>query len=350
MDDICAVCVYVYHKIYIRIVPCTVSATIIYKKSSSKKRKKEKTKQQIRSPKNTLMEKEMATHSSVLAWRIPGTGEPHGLLSMGSHRVGHDWSDLAVAAARIHWRGQQRMSGWMASWTRWTWVCTSSGRWWWTGKPGVLQSMGSQRVGHDWVTELKWGTFLKLMHAFASPLLSSPNLPSPRNTLKYWKNTQHWAITEQSREAAQFWSRLVISQRWFLSVPSQTLTAKSLKVTEHSYGSPFPIQHQGEWGPWVSVSANVWLALLWRAHEWVQVFSARPGELARGSQRRNWYGQNGGSGPFGLFCTFKSLGWRFPKGDKATPDTRLPLNCLFSFIFISKPEDYRYSWNCSYIY
>ena len=41
----------------------------------------------------------MATHSSVLAWRIPGTGEPGGLPSMGSHRVGHDWSDLAAAAA-----------------------------------------------------------------------------------------------------------------------------------------------------------------------------------------------------------------------------------------------------------
>ena len=43
----------------------------------------------------------MATHSSVLAWRIPGTGEPGGLPSMGSHRVGHDWSDLAVAAATV---------------------------------------------------------------------------------------------------------------------------------------------------------------------------------------------------------------------------------------------------------
>jgi len=41
----------------------------------------------------------MATHSSVLAWRIPGTGEPGGLPSMGSHRVGHDGSDLAAAAA-----------------------------------------------------------------------------------------------------------------------------------------------------------------------------------------------------------------------------------------------------------
>ena len=45
------------------------------------------------------MEKEIATHSSVLAWRIPGTGEPGGLPSMGSRRVGHDWSDLAAAAA-----------------------------------------------------------------------------------------------------------------------------------------------------------------------------------------------------------------------------------------------------------
>ena len=46
------------------------------------------------------LEKEMATHSSVLAWRIPGTGEPGGLPSLGSHRVGHDWSDLAAEAAK----------------------------------------------------------------------------------------------------------------------------------------------------------------------------------------------------------------------------------------------------------
>ena len=48
------------------------------------------------------LEKEMSTHSSVLAWRIPGTGEPGGLPSMGSHRVGHDWSDLAAAVSRGH--------------------------------------------------------------------------------------------------------------------------------------------------------------------------------------------------------------------------------------------------------
>ena len=48
-----------------------------------------------------LLEKEMATHSSILAWRIPGKEEPGGLLSMGSHRVRHDWSDLAAAAAYV---------------------------------------------------------------------------------------------------------------------------------------------------------------------------------------------------------------------------------------------------------
>jgi len=47
------------------------------------------------------MEKEMATNSRILAWRIPRTEEPGGLLSMGSHRVGHDWSDLAAAAVSL---------------------------------------------------------------------------------------------------------------------------------------------------------------------------------------------------------------------------------------------------------
>ena len=61
----------------------------------------------------------MATHSSILAWWIPGTEEPGGLPSMGLHRVRHDWSDLAAAAA-------------------------------------VLNSTWSQRVGHGWATELNW--------------------------------------------------------------------------------------------------------------------------------------------------------------------------------------------------
>ena len=154
-------------------------------------------------------------HSRILAWRIPGTGKPGGLLSMGSHRVGHDWSDLAAAAAadsllkhylplnksilkeinpgyslegltlklKLQYFGHlmeradslkrpwcwERLKaggegddrgwdGWMESPTRWTWVWVSSTRCWRTGKPGVLQSMGSQRVEHNWVTELTLST------------------------------------------------------------------------------------------------------------------------------------------------------------------------------------------------
>ena len=51
-------------------------------------------------------------------------------------------------------RDDRGWDGWMASPTQWTWVWSSSWNWWWTGKPGMLQSMGSQRVGHDWATEL----------------------------------------------------------------------------------------------------------------------------------------------------------------------------------------------------
>ena len=46
--------------------------------------------------------------------------------------------------------------GWMASPTWWTWVLVNSGRWWWTGRPGVLQFLELQRVGHNWATELNW--------------------------------------------------------------------------------------------------------------------------------------------------------------------------------------------------
>ena len=51
--------------------------------------------------------------------------------------------------------------GWMASPTEWTWVWVNSKSWWWTGRPVVLWSMGSQRVGHDWGTELSW---IELIH------------------------------------------------------------------------------------------------------------------------------------------------------------------------------------------
>ena len=50
--------------------------------------------------------------------------------------------------------------GWMASLTQCTWVWVNSGSWWWTGSPGMLRFMGSQRVGHDWVTDLIWSDLI----------------------------------------------------------------------------------------------------------------------------------------------------------------------------------------------
>ena len=125
----------------------------------------------------------MATHSSVLAWRIPGMGKPGGLPSMGSHRIRHDWSDLAAATENpgiyrstfkvlryVDFPGgpsgkepacQKRQEtketwfqslGWedaleegMATHSRML-ACGML----WTEEPGRLQSIGSQRVGYDW--------------------------------------------------------------------------------------------------------------------------------------------------------------------------------------------------------
>ena len=66
-----------------------------------------------------------------------------------------------IIATHLCWEGlgsrrRRGWDGWMASLTRWTWIWVNSGSWWWTGRPGVLQFMGSQRVGHDWGTDLIW--------------------------------------------------------------------------------------------------------------------------------------------------------------------------------------------------
>ena len=83
----------------------------------------------------------MATHSSVLAWRIPGTGVPGGLPSMGSHRVGHDWSDLAAAAG---WGLLKRYSyGWKVEMTSYKW----------TIYPFLPDKIGIKFIYHLFITE-----------------------------------------------------------------------------------------------------------------------------------------------------------------------------------------------------
>ena len=82
---------------------------------------------------------------------------------------------------RVGEEGDDRgWDGWMASLTQWTWIWVDSGSWWWTGRPGVLQSMGSQRVEHGWVTELNWIEWL----VGSMKIIQASNLPIS-NSLTY---------------------------------------------------------------------------------------------------------------------------------------------------------------------
>ena len=80
----------------------------------------------------------------------PVVWPPH----VNSWLLGKDWCWERLWAGG---EGDDRgWDGWMASPTRWMWVWVNSGSWWWTGRPGVLRFMGSQRIGHNWATELNW--------------------------------------------------------------------------------------------------------------------------------------------------------------------------------------------------
>ena len=128
--------------------------------------------------------------------------------------MGKDWcwswnsNTLATWCEELtHWKrpwcwerlraGEGDDRGWdgmrcMASLTQWTWVWVNSGSWWWTGRPGMLQSMGLQKVGHDWETELNW-TVLKLVKstskAAARKSLGSGGPDDLADKFRYLKNT-----------------------------------------------------------------------------------------------------------------------------------------------------------------
>ena len=87
-------------------------------------------------------------------------------------------------------RGQQRIRYWMPSLTLWTWIWVNSSSGWWTGKPGVLQSMGLHRVGHDWATELNWTE---------RDIGSWYWFPFPHHewwTWLYWLHSSYWKLNE----------------------------------------------------------------------------------------------------------------------------------------------------------
>ena len=100
-------------------------------------------------------------HKGDQSWALEGL-----MLKLKLQYFGHlmwiaDSSEKTLMLGKIEGRrrrGDRGWDGWMASPTQWTWVWVDSGSWWWTGRPGVLQSMGSQRVRYDWATELNWTT------------------------------------------------------------------------------------------------------------------------------------------------------------------------------------------------
>ena len=83
------------------------------------------------------------------------------------------WCWEGLGAREVDDRG---WDGWMASPTRWTWVWVNSGSWWWTGRPGLLQFMGLQRVGHGWATELTELNEIMFMSYILSCLICIPGL------------------------------------------------------------------------------------------------------------------------------------------------------------------------------
>ena len=122
------------------------------------------------------------------------------------------------------WRQEDKgMTGWddwMASWAQWTWVRASSGSWRWTGKPGMLQSMVSQRVGHNWVTELNWYSWILTILA-----INAFNREGNGNPLQC-------SCLENPRDGGAWWAAVygvAQSRTWLKWLSSSSILNKSVR-------------------------------------------------------------------------------------------------------------------------
>ena len=118
------------------------------------------------------------SNQSILKEISPGCSLEGLMLKLKLQYFGHLWEELTHWKRPWCWEGlgaggkgdDRGWDGWMASPTRWTWVWVNSMSWWWTGRPGMLQFMGLQRVGHGWTTKLNW-TELNMCHTLCSGYL-----------------------------------------------------------------------------------------------------------------------------------------------------------------------------------
>ena len=133
------------------------------------------------------------------------TGRPGMLQFMGSLRVGHDWvTELNWIHLQIDDFYDRGWDGWMASPTQWTWVWMNSRSWGWTGRPGVLRFMRSQRVGHDWVTELNW-IYLQIDHFYDRGW--DRWMASPTQWTWVWMNSGSWVMDREAWQCCGSWGR-----------------------------------------------------------------------------------------------------------------------------------------------
>ena len=103
--------------------------------------------------------------SWIFIGRTDGEAETPNTLAIWCKELTHWERPWCWERLKAGGEGENRgWGGWMASPTWWTWVGASFRSWWWTGKTGVLQSMGSQKVGHDWATKLNWTVVLRKMN------------------------------------------------------------------------------------------------------------------------------------------------------------------------------------------
>ena len=118
------------------------------------------------------------SNQSILKETRPGCSLEGLMLRLKLQYFGHLCKELTHWKRPWCWEGlgaggegdDRGWDGWMASPTRWTWVWVNSGSWWWTGRPDVLQFMGSQTVRHDWVTELNWADIVNPPYPFHLPV------------------------------------------------------------------------------------------------------------------------------------------------------------------------------------
>ena len=120
--------------------------------------------------------------------------------------------------------GDRGWDGRMASLTQWTWVWVNSGSWWWTGRPGILRFIGSQRVGHNWATELNWKApeWLKYTFVFLSWF------PTP----SFYMKTSHFSSL--NRKLSRFGSFIYQCKFWHESYQGVVLTQKVWHKEWHS--------------------------------------------------------------------------------------------------------------------